>query len=213
MADDIAYEIVEGSGGRKTRRGWILDRIATVYNIDITVPASAVILYAVDVLENDGVVIGSVHPSRAGLYLTDFELAGLSTDGVKVRLIYKDFPFADTNIRIGATVNQVVTNRGFLVNEGTDRPAATLSDMHVKYTFPAERELRRLAGTLRTSLHAVNWYEFLLRLGLVPPKQDVIEVSKNLVGLANCLTESKYNDANIRRDQTIRKLLGFPDTD
>ena len=82
-----------------------------------------------------------------------------------------------------------------------------------KYTFPAERELRRLAGTLRTSLHAVNWYEFLLRLGLVPPKQDVIEVSKNLVGLANCLTESKYNDANIRRDQTIRKLLGFPDTD
>ncbi len=138
MADDIAYEIVDGSGGRKTRRGWVLDRIATVHNIDLSVPASAVILYAVDVLEADDVIIGSVHPSRAGLYLTDFELAGIDPDAVKVRLVYKEFPYADTNIRIGATVNQVVTNRGYLVNEATDRPAAALSDMQVKYTFPAD---------------------------------------------------------------------------
>ena len=140
MADEIAYEIVDGSGGRKTRTGWILDRIARVYNIDISVPPSAVILYAVDVLENDGVTIGSAHPSRSTLYLSDFELAGISTEAVKVRLIYKEYPFGDRIIRVGAATSQVVTNRGFLVNEANDQPANTLTDMQVKYTFPADYE-------------------------------------------------------------------------
>lgn len=140
MADDIAYEIVDGSGGRKTRTGWELDRIATVYNIDITVPASAVILYAVDVLENDGIIIGSAHPSRSTLFLSDFELGGISTEAVDVRLIYKEYPFGDQVIRVGATTSQVVTNQGFLVNQTTKAVATSLSDMQVKYTFPADYE-------------------------------------------------------------------------
>ncbi len=145
MADNIAYDIVAGSGGRKTRKGWILDRIATVYNIDLSVDANTVILYAVDVLNagdatHEPINIGSEHPARAGLYLTDFLLMGISTEAVKVRLVYKEFPYADRNIRIGATVNQVVTNRGFLVNEATDKPATSLTDMKVKYTFPADYE-------------------------------------------------------------------------
>lgn len=140
MADNIAYEIIDGSGGRKTRTGWELDRIATVYHIDITVPASAVILYAVDVLENDGVIIGSSHPSRSTLYLSDFELLGISTEAVKVRLIYKEYPFGDGVIRVGATTSQVVSNVGLLVNQTTSVPALGVSDMKVKYTFPADYE-------------------------------------------------------------------------
>lgn len=145
MADNIAYDIVDGSGGRKTRTGWILDRIATVYNIDVSVPASKVILYAVDVLNagdltHEPILIGSEHPDREGLYLSDFELAGIDPDAVKVRLVYKEYPFADQVRRVGATTSQVVTNRGYFINPDTGVPWPFLSDMQVKYTFPADYE-------------------------------------------------------------------------
>ncbi len=139
MAGTIAYDIVEGTGGRKTRTGWIIDRIATVYNIT-GVSASAVMLEAVAVLENDGVTINSSHPSLATAFLTDFEPGVQSADTFTVRLIYKEFPFGEEIIRVGATTSQVVTNRGFLVNQTTKTPAVALSDMQVKYTFPANYE-------------------------------------------------------------------------
>lgn len=139
MAGTIAYDIVDGTGGRKTRTGWELVRIATVHNIT-GVSASAVMLEAVAVLEDDGVIIGVAHPSLATAFLSDFEPGVRSADAFTVRLIYKEFPFGQEIVRVGATTSQVVTNRGFLVNQTTEVPAETLSDMTAKYTYPADYE-------------------------------------------------------------------------
>ncbi len=192
MADEIAYEIVDGSGGRKTRTGWELDRIATVYNIDITVPASAVILYAVDVLEADGVIIGSAHPSRSTLYLSDFELMGISTEAVKVRLVYKEFPFGDEVIRVGAVTSQVVSNMGFLKNQTTKEFATSLTDMSVVFTFPTNYEgVNSALYAGKTMTTGVEATLFIPERTIVVTKQEVVtggyvsELAREYVGMVN----------------------------
>ncbi len=192
MADEIAYEIVDGSGGRKTRTGWELDRIATVYNITTSVAASAVILYAVDILEADGITIGSEHPSRSSLYLSDFELAGLSTEAVKVRLVYKEFPFGDEVIRVGAVTSQVVSNLGFLKNQTTKEFATALTDMSVVFTFPTNYEgVNSVAYAGKTMTTGVEATLFIPERTIVVTKQEVItgaevsELARTYVGMVN----------------------------
>ena len=142
MAVQIAIDIIDGDRGRKTRTGFELDRVATVYGLSGT--GNQRTMAAIEWLEDGSllaegaITINTPHPYKATAYLTDFEPMAITADAIKIRLVYKEYPFRERVIRIGAVISQVVTNRGFLVNEATDKPAATLTDMQVKYTYPAD---------------------------------------------------------------------------
>ena len=144
MAVQIAIDIIDGDRGRKTRTGCELDRIATVYGLTGTgnqrTMAAIEWLEAGTLLAEGAITINTVHPYKSTAHLTDFEPMAISADTVTIRLVYKEYPFRDRVIRVGATTSQVVTNHGFLVNEADDKPATTLTDMKVKYTFPADYE-------------------------------------------------------------------------
>ena len=79
--------------------------------------------------------------------MTDFEPQAITADAVQIRLVYKEYPYSsDDVIRVGATISQVVANLVFLINQTTDERATELSDMKVKYTFPADYEVVKYAG-------------------------------------------------------------------
>jgi hypothetical protein len=48
-------------------------------------------------------------------------------------------------------------------------------------------ELRRLAAVLRSTAETLRWYRFFERVRLVLLRRSVIEASKCLIGLSNCM--------------------------
>ncbi len=179
MAVQIAIDIIDGDGARKTRTGCQLDRIATVYGLTGTgnqrTMAAIEWIEGGSLLAEGAITINTPHPYKATAYLTDFEPMAISADAVKIRLVYKEYPFGDRVIRVGATTSQVVTNRGFLVNEADDKPATTLTDMKVKYTFPANYEgvnKEKYAGkTFETGVEASR---FTPNRTIVVTRQEVV---------------------------------------
>lgn len=144
----IRADIVDGNDGRKGRHGWELSRIAIVHGISPLLNRWDKLAAAVAEIELTD-PIGAAHPSeflwRNGgpvVFLESFEPISLATDIVKVRIIYREFPFFESVYQVGATASQVSTNRGFLVDPElsgvADFISEILTDIQVKHTFPED---------------------------------------------------------------------------
>jgi len=59
-------------------------------------------------------------------------------------------------------------------------------------------------------LVSVSWYGLSVQCRLVPSGKAVVEVCRSLIGLSDSLTRDRYTEANIRREQLVRGLMGFP---
>lgn len=145
----IKADIVDGNDGRKGRQGWELSRIATVSGISPLLNGYDKVAVAVGEIEMTD-VIGSPHPSTflykdlgAGLvpvvFLESFEPMSLATDVVKIRIIYREFPFNISIYQVGATASQVTTNQGFLTDDSDPPiPEGSLTDITVGHLFPGD---------------------------------------------------------------------------
>lgn len=168
MAVQIAIDIIDGDGARKTRTGSELDRIATVYGLTGTgnqrTMAAIEWLEGGSLLAEGAIEINTPHPYKTTARLTDFAPVAITADAVKIRLVYKEFPFAANVIRVGAVTSQVITNFGnFVYQQAAGSHEAgyvegATTDMSVTYTFPANYQgvnKQQYAGkTFTTGLEA-----------------------------------------------------------
>ncbi|MES1977219.1 MAG: hypothetical protein V4451_04235 [Pseudomonadota bacterium] len=75
----------------------------------------------------------------------------------------------------------------------------------------AAEAFRRLACELLSKLESVPFYDFWSNIsaGFLPRRNDVIEVSKCLIGLSNSVHQENRSDKNSARISRIKRIFGF----
>jgi hypothetical protein len=66
--------------------------------------------------------------------------------------------------------------------------------------------LRRLASSLRATVRTIPYYAFFARRGSVPPADNVMRASRELIGWSNGLSERAGEDSHRRRDNIASEL-------
>lgn len=70
----------------------------------------------------------------------------------------------------------------------------------------ASKVLRRQASRLRATTDTIRYYTVWQSRGIVPSQANVIEASKNLIGLSNCIHQGDPKHNHIRQER-IKELL------
>jgi hypothetical protein len=95
----------------------------------------------------------------------------------------------------------------FYANRGPEGvEVGTFTPEHI---HEASHHLRNLAGSLRSTLFYVPFYDLLALLGRVPKKYDVLEAAQQLVGWSNGILSKRSGPDNSRRRRIIAEKLGI----
>jgi len=167
-------DLIEGDSGRYTADGWQFTRIAIV--TEITGTGHARIYNAAQQL---GVFIGASHPTVPTAYLMSVTPTSETSDTVKFRLDYAEYPFADMQVSIGSTVSQIETNKD--ING---------DPFELEYAFPADYHIDDYAGETITTGAVVSLLSpettMVVRKHITGADYlDVLVVSTSYVGKTN----------------------------
>ena len=135
-------DLIDGNNALLTRTGWQLTRIAIVSGATGTGHSKIL-----DAFNRLGDNIGDQHPSLPTAYLMNISPMSISSDTVKFRLDYAEYPFADTVVSIGSTVSQIEANKD--VNDEV---------FELEYTYPSDYHISDYASETITTGAVIALY-------------------------------------------------------
>ncbi len=79
----------------------------------------------------------------------------------------------------------------------------------------AQKVIRDLASKLRAKAEVIPRYSFFSRIfnGFLPPKKNIMDASRQLIGLSNSVKKEDRSEINHNRVEKINKLLHFESMD
>lgn len=109
-------------------------------------------------------------------------------------------PIHEQSKIIGKIADSLIFYANLYSNPGSNIPREESDE--------ASRTIRQQASQLMAKSHAVRWYRLWQFFRVVPRYDDIVEASKNLIGLSNSFRhgEAIQND---KRRREIERLLGI----
>jgi hypothetical protein len=87
-------------------------------------------------------------------------------------------------------------------------PYYSSPDPRLKDLEEVRKETRGVASDLYSATQVIRCYGLLARMKVVLQKKDIDIIASSLIGLSNCLDDTRYREQNEKRIRKINNIIG-----